>query len=147
MPLMNAIKTLLTSVPATSKDRSGIDPKPEHDDKAGPDRSWTGPTDGRWRCANGTKQAYLLVKSLQTHEEKILTHPEIYKAYQEFAASRGMPLLPWNSLARHLNRILQRPGQPRQLKMRLVNPKSGRLENTRVYRIPGKRQTSGENTG
>jgi hypothetical protein len=49
---------------------------------------------------------------------------------------RDIPFVPWDSFARHFNKLIQQKGKGRQTRMRLINPKTGRRENTRVYHIP-----------
>lgn len=88
------------------------------------------------RFVGGVDIAILFLKALQRRAPCTLTFVELFDAYKEFLADRDIPFLPWDSFARHFNKLIQQKGKSRQTRMRILNPQSGRRENKRVYHIP-----------
>lgn len=90
----------------------------------------------KYRRVKGEDLARYFLKSLQHRAPCTLTFPELFEAYTDLLADREIPALPWDSFARHFNKLIQQKGKPRQTRMRLLNPKTGRRDNTRVYYVP-----------
>ena len=61
---------------------------------------------------------------------------EIEAAYSDYCTEAWIEARPWRAIARHFNRLLQRPGAPLKPTVSRRDPETGVLRRVRVYRVP-----------
>ena len=68
--------------------------------------------------------------------DRSLTVEEVQSRYAHLCTSTQVPERHWNSVAKYLNLLLRKNGEPLKPYRDLVNPTTGDLEKRRVYEIP-----------